>query len=401
MATKTILAAKLEAAGKLLVGHPVRLQAESRDGAATDRAEILIYDVIGENWWTGGGVTARAIVSALAELAGTPLLVRINSRGGDVQDGTALYNAFASHDAEVTFRIDGWAASMATVLPCAGKVEAYSSTMLMIHNSSSCLCGNAKALRDAANMLEKVDGQMADIYARKSGLAAAEWSTRMDGEVDGSWLTAAEALELGLIDEIIDGEAKATALLDKSAAASLAEGEGAQLLPTASLPEGLPLPMVASLQPGLVASLPPSLRAVLGDNPLAGVVRMSGSFMAINGTIEETTGDEPTGDEPTGDEPTGDEPTGDEPTGDPVAAERERAKTIRAQAKAAGLPDMADELIELGVSALAAGKLILAAKAAMPDAISTQHGADLDNQPAAIAAGWAAAFKQAGISKSK
>lgn len=214
---KNILAAKLTAAGKILAGQPVRLQAESKQGAETGRAEIQIYDVIGENWWTGGGVTARAIVSALAELADVPVLVRVNCKGGDVQDGTAIYNAFNNHNAEVTFRIEGWACSMGTIIPCSGRVEAYPSAMLMILDSATVLYGNAKLLRDTANMLEKVDQQMADIYAKNQGLAA-DWQTRMDGEVDGSWLTAAEAKELGLVDEIIDGEAKATALLDKNGA---------------------------------------------------------------------------------------------------------------------------------------------------------------------------------------
>jgi ATP-dependent protease ClpP protease subunit len=328
-------------------------------------------------------------VSALAELADVPVLVRVNCKGGDVQDGTAIYNAFNNHNAEVTFRIEGWACSMGTVIPCSGRVEAYPSAMLMIHDSSTVLYGNAKTLRDTANMLEKVDQQMADIYAKKSGTPAADWQTRMDGEVDGSWLTAAEAKELGLVDEIIDGEAKATALLDRNGAKALSAEEGAMLLPVATMTENLPQPVIAAMRPTMTASLPPSLRTILGENPLTGLVRMTGEFVAVNEVAEPTDPTEPT-------EPT--EPPPPEAV-DPVVAERKRAAAIRAAAKAAGLDSLADELIEQGTSAEAAGKIILSAKAAVPDDVNPRHGADLDDPQKQIDAKWAAVYDTSGFKK--
>lgn len=84
---------------------------------------------------------------------------------------------------------------------------------------------------------------------------------------------------------------------------------------------------------------------------------------------------------------------------DPVVAERKRAAAIRAAAKAAGLDGLADELIELGTSVEAAGKIILSAKAAVPDDINHRHGADLDDPQKRIDAGWQSAYDKAGFKK--
>ncbi|MBJ7591987.1 head maturation protease, ClpP-related [Aeromonas veronii] len=408
---KSILAQKLEAAGKLLAGHPVKVAA-SADGT---RAEVMIYDVIGEDAWTGGGVTARAIASALNELRGADLLVRINSKGGDVVDGTAIYNAFAQHDGDVQMRIEGWACSMATVICAAGNiVQAYPNTMFMVHRASSGIWGNAKALRQRAALLDKVDGQIAGIYVSKTGKSLEDINAIMDGDIeDASWMTAAEAKESGFIDEVLDGEGKAVALLDKDSAKALAPDEGAQLMPTADLPDDLPLVARSLIIPMAMAALPPNISAVLGNTSPSGVVRMDGAFIAINAKQPE---DEPDATDPPAadpaDNPGGDtagDPPADPPADpaaadtppadasdknkDPILAERERVKAIRAAAMAMGLEKMADHYIDTGVSAEEANKALLAIKAATQDKITSHHDSALGDQAEKNTAMWANAYK--------
>lgn len=397
---KTILAQKIAAAGKVLAGHPVRVVASADE----TRAEILIYDVIGENWWTGGGVTATAITNALTELRGADLLVRINSLGGDVVDGTAIANSFKLHDGDVLMRIEGWACSQTTVIACAGdRVEAFDNAMYMVHRSSTIVWGNVKALRDTANLLEKIDGQMIATYCAKTGQSEEAITALVDGEIDGTWLTAAEAKEHGFIDAVIDEPAKVTALLDKGSAKALAKDEGAQLLPTALLPTG---PVAASLRTIVAKGLPPTITATLGSNPATGVVRMDGGFVAISqegitSSVEQTTEiteqiTENTEQITETTEQTTETTEQTTENADPVAAERERAKAIRAAAEAVGLPAMADHFIDEGVSASAANKALLAFKANDPH-VDSQHDSNLTDPKDKNKNSWQAAYDKAGF----
>ncbi len=434
---KTILAQKIEAAGKVLAGHPVRVYASADE----TRAEIMIFDVIGEDWWTGGGVTAKAIAASLAELRGADLLVRINSLGGDVVDGTAIVNSFKLHDGDVLMRIEGWACSMATAIACAGdRVEAFSNTMYMVHRSSTIAWGNVKVLRDTADLLEKIDGQMIAQYQAKTGQSEEAIIALVDGAVDGTWLTAAEAKEHGFIDEVIDEPAKVTALLDKAGAKALAKDEGAQLLPTALIPSG---PMAASLRTIMAKGLPPNIAATLGNNPAMGVVRMDGKFVAIgqdgvSATIEQTedtqqydsngqgtTEDSNTGGDLGAGDNEGADGGGDQSgadTGaddggadgssepetvppkdkgaegeqvDPVKAERARAAAITAACAAAGLPKMAQTFIDQGLTVEAASEQILAFKACSEGEVQTSHDAGLGEESKKIADGWVNAYARA------
>lgn len=400
---KTILAQKIAAAGKVLAGHPLRVQASADES----RAEILIYDVIGENWWTGGGVTATAIAGALAELRGVDLLVRINSLGGDVVDGTAIYNSFKLHDGDVLMRIEGWACSMATVIACAGdKVEAFANTMYMVHRASTIAWGNVKALRDTADLLDKIDGQLIATYCAKTGKSEEEITALVDGAVDGTWLTAAEAKEQGFIDEVIDEPAKATALLDKEGATALAEDEGAQLLPTALVPEGHPL--AAGLRLTMAKGLPPTISATLGSNPVQGVVRMEGSFVAIGlGEVKASIEHQPdpvNEPEPVADNgPAPEQPAPanqPDPTPDPVAAERARVKAIKAACTAMGLSQMADHYIDEGTGVEAVNKALLAFKANDPH-VDSHHDSGLTAQKDKDQTGWAAAYDKTGLNRAQ
>jgi ATP-dependent protease ClpP protease subunit len=160
-------------------------------------AEILLFDYIG---WPYND--PRDLIQALSDMG--DVTVRINSPGGDVFDGAAIYNAFTSHKGIVTTRIEGLAASMASVIAMAGKkVQAYDNTMFMIHNSSTFAWGNQYELRDTADLLEKVDVTITDAYQKKTKLAKKEIVQMMK---DTTWMSAKEAKEKGFVDMIVDGK---------------------------------------------------------------------------------------------------------------------------------------------------------------------------------------------------
>lgn len=161
-------------------------------------SEILIFDFIG---WPYND--PAELIKALADLE--DVKVRINSPGGDVFDGVAIYNALQSHKGTVTTRIEGLAASMASVVAMAGKkVQAYDNAMLMIHNAWTVMAGNQYDMREVADVLEKIDGNLLNIYYDKSKVGKRELSDMMKNE---TWMTAKEAKEKGFINEIVNGKA--------------------------------------------------------------------------------------------------------------------------------------------------------------------------------------------------
>jgi ATP-dependent Clp endopeptidase proteolytic subunit ClpP len=172
---------------------------------ATEPVEINIYEEIG--FW---GVTAKSFLDALAVAKGRPITLRINSPGGDVFDGMAIYNRLKAHSHDVTVHIDGLAASMASVIAMAGKtVNIAEGAMMMIHNPSvGYASGESKDLRKTADLLDQAKKATVTAYVRKTGLDETEVNALMDEE---TWLTAADAKEKGFADVVTDG-VKAVAL---------------------------------------------------------------------------------------------------------------------------------------------------------------------------------------------
>lgn len=158
-------------------------------------AEISIYEEIGM-----GGVTPAAFISELAALKSLPITVRINSLGGSVFDGLAIYNLLRDHVGGVTIKIDGVAASMASVVAMAGtRVIMSESALMMIHNPNSEVAGEASDLRNMAGVLDQVKNSLVAAYQRKTNLPPNKIAMMMDAE---TWMSAPEALALGFIDAI-------------------------------------------------------------------------------------------------------------------------------------------------------------------------------------------------------
>lgn len=135
---------------------------------ASKAGEILIYEDVGAGWF--GGVSAKSFTDALKALGDVATLdVRINSYGGDVFDGLAIYQQLVQSKARVTTHIDGIAASIASIIAMAGKeIKIAEAGWMMIHDAWGIFAGNAQALRENADRLDAVSKQLAGIYVART-----------------------------------------------------------------------------------------------------------------------------------------------------------------------------------------------------------------------------------------
>lgn len=161
---------------------------------------ISIYDVIGEDWWTGGGFTAARAASALRSIGNNPVTVNINSPGGDMFEGIAIYNLLREHPAEVTVNVMGLAASAASIIAMAGdRISMALGSFLMIHNAWGVVIGNRHDMRDAADLFDGFDGALVDIYEARTGAKRAEIVRMMDAE---TFMGPSDALAKGFADAV-------------------------------------------------------------------------------------------------------------------------------------------------------------------------------------------------------
>lgn len=191
-AAKTAWHARFENRSPSAVPQEKALEVRNATG---DEAEILLYEEIG--YW---GVTAKAFAAQLKAITAPSIVLRINSPGGDVFDGYAMYNALLAHPATITTKVDGLAASAASYVALAGDtVEMGETSLMMIHCAWGFSIGNADDMRNYASTLDKIDNQIAAVYAKKTGKGADEILALMQAE---TWLDPTEAKDLGLIDAI-------------------------------------------------------------------------------------------------------------------------------------------------------------------------------------------------------
>lgn len=159
---------------------------------SSDTTEVFIYDEIGGYC----GLDASTFVQELNAIDTDRIVVRINSPGGSLFDGIAIYNSLVQHSAHVTTRVDALAASAASIIAMAGnRIEMMIGSQLMIHNAMGMVQGNAVEMREMADFLEKQSRNIAGIYAAHAGGNVEEWQVLMDAE---TWMFADEAVELKL-----------------------------------------------------------------------------------------------------------------------------------------------------------------------------------------------------------
>ena len=167
-----------------------------------DSATLYIYGDITSIKLFENDVCVYDLAKEIGDLNGKALTVRINSYGGEVAEGLAIYNLLKSYEGEVTTICDGFACSAASVVFMAGAKRIMPrSSLLMIHNAWTWASGDADDLRKAAEDLEKITQPSVDIYTSVSNLDADEIKAMMDAE---TWIDADEALDYGFATEIIE-----------------------------------------------------------------------------------------------------------------------------------------------------------------------------------------------------
>lgn len=200
---------------------------ELKQAAQAGVLELYIYgDVEGDgyDWWSGQTVESETSANHFRnELGKYPdvreIRVYINSYGGSVFEGTAIYNQLRRHPAQVTVYIDGFACSIASVVAMAGdRVVMPRNAMMMIHNAYLYAVGNAAELRKAADDLDAINRGNRQAYLQKAGgkLREEELTAMMDAE---TWLTAEDCIRLGLADEYAEKDVdleEASAVLEKA-----------------------------------------------------------------------------------------------------------------------------------------------------------------------------------------
>lgn len=179
---------------------------------------ITILDPIGADMF-GNGVTARRIEAALRSLKGQDVVVHINSPGGDVFEGMAIYNLLRDHDGAVTVKVLGLAASAASIIAMAGDtIQIARAGFIMIHNAWALVVGNRHDMTETAAMLEEVDAAMVEVYAARSGMEPRELARMMDRE---AMVSGSSAVEKGLADSLLPADQISES---KSAPAKAAHG---------------------------------------------------------------------------------------------------------------------------------------------------------------------------------
>jgi ATP-dependent Clp protease protease subunit len=177
----------------------------------SDRAEIYLYGVIGDDWF-GGGVTAKKFADDLKALGNVKTIdLRINSEGGSVFDGKAMYTQLVEHKAKVITHIDGLAASAASFIAMAGdEIEIAEGAFVMIHNAWLFAMGDARELRRTADLLDTVNGTIVDVYVARTKGDRKAIVQMMDDE---TWMTGAEAVKNGFADRMVENLKVAAAVV--------------------------------------------------------------------------------------------------------------------------------------------------------------------------------------------
>ncbi len=206
---------------------------------APNHAEIDFFGVVGED------LTAKGMRTALQAIGKRDVTLRINSPGGRVFEGLAIFNMLAQHPGKKNVIVEAMAGSAASFIAMAGDdIAVHDSSFFMIHNSRTIAIGDRHTQLRTAAVSERIDSAMARIYSTRTGIPAAEIAEMMDAE---TWMTAAEAVEKGFATRLIEGAAAtAVAELTPSAKALVAEyraaPEAVLAMTTITQPPAAPAP---------------------------------------------------------------------------------------------------------------------------------------------------------------
>lgn len=169
--------------------------------AGSKTGEVFIYDDIGAGFF--GGIGAKQVADEINALGKIDTLnVRLNSAGGDVFEGLAIYNFLNRHPAKVIVDIDGMALSIASIIAMAGEeIRIADNAMLMIHDPWTMAVGSADDFRKQADTMDQVKDSLVGVYASRTNRDRAQLSDMMAEE---TWMTAAEAVDMGFADQVTE-----------------------------------------------------------------------------------------------------------------------------------------------------------------------------------------------------
>ena len=172
----------------------------ARDETAPDARVLRLEGTIAEESWFDDDVTPAAFKGELFSENG-PVTIWINSPGGDCVAAAQIYNMLMDYPGDVTVKVDGIAASAASVIAMAGtRVLMSPVSTMMIHNPLTVAMGDSEEMRRAIQMLDEVKESIINAYEIKTGLSRTRLSHLMDAE---TWMNANKALELGFCDDIM------------------------------------------------------------------------------------------------------------------------------------------------------------------------------------------------------
>ena len=247
--------------------YEIKAAAKAADSAAKV-AEIYIYGNIGDSW-SEDGVIASEMVRDLAVLEADEITLRINSYGGSVTDGLAIYNALKRHPAPVAVQIDGVAISCASYIAMAGDtITMAANAQMMIHAPWSIAIGNAADLRLQADLLDRYSKAMTSAYADKSGLTYAEALLLITDGKD-HWYSADEAMAAGFCDTVGAEIAVAASLANSFDLSRFKPGAPQASLPTRSIPPVSQPAAAATFKEPLMAETVPASAAATPAAPFA------------------------------------------------------------------------------------------------------------------------------------
>lgn len=173
------------------------------DGESGDSRELELYGTIAEESWFDDDITPAMFKEELFAGSG-PITVWINSPGGDCIAASQIYTMLMDYKGDVTVKIDGIAASAASVIAMAGtEVLMAPTALMMIHNPATIAMGDHEDMQKAIVMLDEVKESIINAYEIKTSLSRAKLSHLMDAE---TWMNANKAVELGFADDVLEDE---------------------------------------------------------------------------------------------------------------------------------------------------------------------------------------------------
>lgn len=220
-------------------------------------AEIDIFDTIGDPY---EGTTAKAFIEELRGLDVERLHVNINSPGGYVDDGLAIYNAILRHPAEVTAHIIVAQSAASFIAQAADRRLIAKSGKLFIHDAQGFGLGSSADMRALATLLDEESDNIAAIYADRAGGSVEDWRTRMQADGFGSSYRGQEAVDIGLADEV------EVSTREAARAGALAPQEMRIAAQVDS--EDIPLDLIPSLGPAYKPPQPDLTRLVAANLPV-------------------------------------------------------------------------------------------------------------------------------------